>query len=46
MPGKDEYTQPKAYRPISQLRCMGKEVEKVVSELMSEEAERKGLLSN
>jgi len=45
-PGKDHYTQLKAYRSISLLRCMGKVVEKVVAELLSDEAERRGLLSD
>jgi len=45
-PGKDDYTQLKAYRSISLLSCMGKVVEKVVAELLSEEAERRGLLSD
>jgi hypothetical protein len=45
-PGKDDYTKLKAYRSISLLRCMGKVVEKVVAELLPEEAERRGLLSD
>jgi len=45
-PGKDDYTKLKAYRLISLLSCMGKGVEKVAVELLSEEAERKGLLSD
>jgi hypothetical protein len=45
-PGKDDYTQLKAYRSISLLSCMGKVDEKVVAELLSDEAERRGLLSN
>jgi len=45
-PGEDDYTQLKAYRSISLLSCMGKVVEKVVAELLSEEAERSGLLSD
>ena len=44
--GKDDYTKLKAYRSISLLSCMGKVVEKVVTELLSEEAEQGGLLSN
>jgi hypothetical protein len=36
----------KAYRTISLFNCMGKVVEKVVAELLSEEAERRGLLSD
>jgi len=43
-PGKDDYTKLKAYRSISLLSCMGKVVEKVVAQLLSEEAERRGLL--
>jgi len=45
-PGKDDYTKLKAYRSISLLSCMGKVVEKVAAELLSEEAERRGLLSD
>jgi len=45
-PGKDDYTQLKAYHSISLLSCMGKVVEKVVAELLSDEAERRGLLSD
>ena len=45
-PGKDDYTQLKAYRSISLLSCMGKVVEEVVTELLSDEAERRGLLSD
>jgi hypothetical protein len=45
-PGKDDYTKMKAYRSISLLSCMGKVVEKVAAELLSEEAKRWGLLSN
>jgi hypothetical protein len=36
----------KAYCSISLLSCMGKVVEKVAAELLSEEAERSGLLSD
>ena len=43
-PGKDDYTQLKDYRIISLLSCMGNVVEKVVTELLSEEAERSGQL--
>jgi len=43
-PGKDDYTQLKAYRSISPSSCMGKVVKKVVAELLSEEADRGGLL--
>jgi len=42
-PGKDDYTQLKAYRSIPLLSCMGKVVEKVVAELLSDHAERRGL---
>jgi len=45
-PGKDDYTQLKTYPSISLLSCMGKVVEKVVAELLSGEAERRGLLSD
>jgi len=45
-PGKDNYTQLKAYLSILLLICMGKVVEKVVAELLSEEAETRGLLSD
>ena len=45
-PGKDDYMQLKAYRSISPLSCMGKVVEEVVTKLLSEEAERRGLLSD
>jgi len=45
-PGKDDYTQLTAYGMISLLTCVGKLVEKVVTELWSEEAERRGLLSD
>jgi len=45
-PGKDNYTKLKAYRSISLLSCMGKVVEKVAAELLSVEAERRGLLSD
>jgi hypothetical protein len=45
-PGKDNYTKLKAYRSISPLSCKGKVVEKVAAKLQSEEAERRGLLSD
>jgi len=45
-PGKDDYTKLMAYRSISLLSCMGKVVEKVAAELLSEEAERRGRLSD
>jgi hypothetical protein len=44
--GKDNYRQPKAYRSISLLRCMGKGAKNVVAGLQSDEAERRGLLSD
>jgi len=37
--GRDDYTQLKAYRSISLFNCMGKVVEKVVADLLSEEAQ-------
>jgi hypothetical protein len=45
-PGKDDHTELKAYHSISLLSLMGKVVEKVVAELLSDEATRRGLLSN
>jgi len=45
-PANDDYTKLKAYRSTSLLSCMGKVVEKVVAELLSEEAERRGLFSD
>jgi len=39
-PGKDDYMKLKAYRSISLLSCMGNVVEKVATELLSEEAKR------
>ena len=42
--GKEDYTKIKSYRTISLLSCMGKVVEKVVAELVSDEAERRALL--
>jgi hypothetical protein len=39
-PGKDDNTNLKAYPSISLLSSMGKVVEKVVTELLSEEAQR------
>jgi hypothetical protein len=44
--GEDDYTQQKVYRVMSRRSCMGKVVEKVVAEVLSDEAERRGLLSN
>ena len=46
IPGKDNYMQLMAYTSIPLLSCMGSEAEKVVTEWMSEEAERRRLLSN
>ena len=43
-PDKDDYTKLKAYRSISLLSCMGQVVEIVAAELLSEEAEIRGLL--
>jgi len=45
-PGKDDYTKHKANRSISLLSCIGKVVKKVVADLLSEEAERRRLLSD
>jgi len=45
-PGREDYTQLKVYRYISMLSCMGKVVEKVVAELLSEKAELRVLLSD
>jgi hypothetical protein len=45
-PGKDDYKKLKVYRTISLLSSMEKVVEKVVAELLSEVAERRGLLSD
>jgi len=45
-PAKDDYTKLKAYRSKSLLSCMGKVVETVAAELLAEEAERRGLLSD
>jgi hypothetical protein len=44
--GKDNYTNLKASRCISLLSCMGQVVKKVAVELLSEEAQRRGLLSD
>jgi hypothetical protein len=43
---KHDFTRLKAYRSISLLSCMGKVVEKVVAELLSDEAQRRELLSD
>jgi hypothetical protein len=45
-PGKDNYTMLKAYHFKSLLRCMGKVVEKVATELLSEKADWWWLLSD
>ena len=45
-PGKADCTKLKAYRSISLLSCMGKVVEKVATELLSDKAERRGLQSD
>ena len=43
-PGKDDYSQAKAYRVISLLNCLGKVVEKTVAYLLSNQCERTGAL--
>ena len=43
-PGKDDYSQAKAYRVISLLDCLGKVVEKVAAYLISNQCERTGAL--
>jgi len=45
-PGKDNYTKLKAYRSISLLSCMENVVENVVADVLTEEAERRGLRSD
>ena len=45
-PVKDDYTKLKANCSILLLSHMGKVVEKVVAELLSDEADRRGLLSD
>lgn len=45
-PRKDDYKQPKAYCSISLPCCMGKVVGKVVAELLADEVERRGQLSD
>jgi hypothetical protein len=45
-PGNDDYPKLKAYRSMSLHSCMGKVVENVVPELLSEEDERRGLLND
>jgi len=44
--GKDDYLKWNTYRSIALLRCKSQGVPKVTTELMSEEVERQGLLSN
>jgi hypothetical protein len=44
--GMGEYTKLMSYRTISLLNCMGKVIENVVAELLSNEAERRALLSD
>ena len=41
-PGKDDYSVAKAYRCISLLNCLGKMVEKVVANLISDHCETRG----
>ena len=45
-PSKDDYSKLKANRSISLLTCLGKVIEKVVAELLSKVAERRGLRSD
>jgi len=44
--GLEDYIKVKSYRSISPLSCIGKVIEKFFAELLSDEAERKTLLSN
>jgi len=44
--GMEDYTKLKSYRTMSLLSCMGKFDEKVVAEQLSDEAERRALLSD
>jgi hypothetical protein len=44
--GKEDYTKLKLSRTISQLSCIGKVVEMIVAELLSEEADIRALVSN
>ena len=44
-PGKDDYSQAKAYRVISLLDCLGKVVEKTVAYILSNQCERTGALN-
>jgi len=43
-PGRDNYRSLKAYRSMSLLSCMGKVVEKVATELLSEQGKSRGRL--
>jgi len=45
-PAKEDYTKLKLYRTISLLNSMGKVVEKVVAELLSNQGKRRALLSD
>jgi len=45
-PGRDNYRSLKGYRSVSLLSCMGKVVEEVATELLSEQAKRRGRLSD
>jgi hypothetical protein len=45
-PRKEDYTKLKSYRTISLLSVMGSVIEKVVAELLSDEAKRRSLLSD
>jgi len=46
LPGNDDYMRLTVYRSIPLQSCTGKVVDKVIAELMAEEAERRGLLSD
>ena len=43
-PGKDDYSQPKAYRPIALLNTIGKLLETIIARRMSALAERRDML--
>jgi len=45
-PGNEDHSNLKSYRTISLLCCMGKVIEKVITELLSNEPERTALLSD
>jgi hypothetical protein len=45
-PGKDDYTKLTAFCSISLLSCIGKVIGNVVAELLPEEAEKRGVLSD